>query len=134
VKIGELAQRTGISHRMLRYYEQQGLIAPQRLDNGYRDYDEDLVDRAEKIRCFLDAGVPMRALAPVLDHLEQSPDVRAAITFADLRARLLREHDRMGERIESLQRNREALSALIETLGDRPGDTRSEAAVGSISC
>lgn len=35
---------------MLRYYEEQGLITPQCLANGYREYDGHLVDRVSKIR------------------------------------------------------------------------------------
>jgi DNA-binding transcriptional MerR regulator len=41
---------------MLRYYEEQGLITPRRLGNGYREYDEYLIDRVHKIRGLLDAG------------------------------------------------------------------------------
>ena len=40
MRIGELAKRTGVATRMLRYYEEQGLISTRRLDNGYRGYDE----------------------------------------------------------------------------------------------
>ncbi|MFE4054403.1 MerR family transcriptional regulator [Streptomyces sp. YIM B13518] len=113
MRIGELARRAGISARMLRYYEEQGLIAPQRGDNGYRDYDEALVERAEKIRCFLDAGVPTRAIAPMLHCVERSHEVIPG-TASELRAMLVR--DRMTERIDSLERNRTALTDLIHTM------------------
>ncbi|MEV5758341.1 MerR family transcriptional regulator [Streptomyces tendae] len=115
VRIGELARRTGISARMLRYYEEQGLITPQRGDNGYRDYDEALVARAEKIRCFLDAGVPMRAIAPML-YCAEHPHEVVPETAPELRAMLVRERDRMTERIDSLERNRAALTDLIHTM------------------
>ncbi|MFP3579279.1 MerR family DNA-binding transcriptional regulator [Arthrobacter sp. SIMBA_036] len=35
---------------MLRYYEEQGLVVPRRLDNGYGVYDDPLVDRVQKVR------------------------------------------------------------------------------------
>ena len=38
MKIGELAEKSGVSVRSLRYYEQQGLLQPGRLMNGYRMY------------------------------------------------------------------------------------------------
>ncbi len=38
MKIGELSRRTGVPTRMLRYYEEQGLLRPERADNGYRSY------------------------------------------------------------------------------------------------
>lgn len=39
MRMGELADLTGVSPRSLRYYEQRGLLAPQRADNGYLAYD-----------------------------------------------------------------------------------------------
>ncbi|WP_306216402.1 MerR family transcriptional regulator [Actinoplanes sp. RD1] len=41
MRIGELAHRTGVSRRALRYYEEQGLLVPQRTSNGYRAYGDD---------------------------------------------------------------------------------------------
>jgi DNA-binding transcriptional MerR regulator len=38
MKIGELSKRTGVSIRMLRYYEAEGLLAPPRTASGYREY------------------------------------------------------------------------------------------------
>jgi DNA-binding transcriptional MerR regulator len=43
VLIGELAQRTGVSQRSLRYYEQQGLLSADRDVHGYRRYGPDSV-------------------------------------------------------------------------------------------
>ena len=40
MKIGDLAQRTGVSVRMLRFYEAQGLLSPARNAAGYRLYGE----------------------------------------------------------------------------------------------
>lgn len=40
MRIGELAERIGVSPRSLRYYEQQGLLSPSRAANGYREYDQ----------------------------------------------------------------------------------------------
>ncbi|KPC86467.1 MerR family transcriptional regulator, partial [Streptomyces sp. NRRL WC-3753] len=58
MRIGELSARTGTSRRMLRYYEEQLLIAATRMPNGYREYDERFVDRVLQIRGLLDAGLP----------------------------------------------------------------------------
>ncbi|MFD9283808.1 MerR family DNA-binding transcriptional regulator [Streptomyces mirabilis] len=38
MRVGELARRTGVTVRALRYYEAAGLVVPRRLTNGYRDY------------------------------------------------------------------------------------------------
>ncbi|WP_425285697.1 MerR family DNA-binding transcriptional regulator [Amycolatopsis rubida] len=37
MRIGQLAERTGTSERLLRYYERLGLLTEDRLPNGYRD-------------------------------------------------------------------------------------------------
>lgn len=45
MNIKEIAQLTGTTKESIRYYESIGLLQPNRLDNGYRDYkDQDLQD------------------------------------------------------------------------------------------
>jgi len=39
MRIKELSERTGVSARLPRYYEEQGLLTPRREENGYRDHD-----------------------------------------------------------------------------------------------
>lgn len=48
--IKELEERTGMTRANIRFYESEGLIAPKRLDNGYRDYSEEDAETLEKIR------------------------------------------------------------------------------------
>ena len=48
--IKELEQRTGMPRANIRYYEEEGLLSPRRLDNGYRDYTEEDVRTLEKIK------------------------------------------------------------------------------------
>lgn len=71
MRIGELAKRSGAPTRMLRYYEEQGLAVPRRLDNGYRIYDDHLLDRVQKIRGLIDAGIPSRIISDILPCLDQ---------------------------------------------------------------
>ncbi|MEU9983384.1 MerR family transcriptional regulator [Streptomyces sp. NPDC050856] len=59
MRIGELARVTGTTARALRHYEEQGLLAPARADNGYRVYGEDAVVRVRNIRHLLDAGLTL---------------------------------------------------------------------------
>ena len=48
--IKELEQRTGMPRANIRYYEEEGLLTPRRLDNGYRDYAKEDVRTLEKIK------------------------------------------------------------------------------------
>ncbi|OMI39579.1 MerR family transcriptional regulator [Streptomyces sparsogenes] len=69
--IGELANATGTTIRALRYYEQQGLLHPQRAPNGYREYDETAVGRVANIKLLLSLGLTsqdVRAFLPCLDQ------------------------------------------------------------------
>ena len=59
MRISEAARRAGTSPRMLRYYETEGLLAPTRRDNGYRDYGSEEVLAARQIVAQSHAGFPL---------------------------------------------------------------------------
>ncbi len=51
LRIGEVAQRTGVTQRTLRFYEEKGLLdLPSRLESGFRLYSEEDVRRVEEIK------------------------------------------------------------------------------------
>lgn len=51
LQIGEVAERTGVTQRTLRFYEEKGLLkAPSRMDGGFRLYSEDDIARVEQIK------------------------------------------------------------------------------------
>lgn len=121
MRIGELAGRTGVPRRLLRYYEEQGLITPRRRDNGYREYDEYLVDRVMKVRGLLDAGIPTRIIADMLPCLDQPRTIVVADPDPELREILVRERERMAERVSFLEHNHAALTRYIEAM-DHAGE------------
>ncbi|MCF1600379.1 MerR family DNA-binding transcriptional regulator [Streptomyces muensis] len=114
MRIGQLATKTGVSARMLRHYEKLGLITPERLDNGYRDYGADLVDRVEKISNMVAAGIPVRIVGAILPCLDQRHDI--IVDDPAFRAVLVEQLARMTERAESIERNRAALASYIEAI------------------
>lgn len=116
MKIGELAKRTEVPTRMLRYYEEQGLITPRRQQNGYREYDEYLVDRVKKIRGLLDSGIPTRIIGDMLPCLNQPQEIVVADPDPELREMLVRERDRMTERITLLEHHCQALTRYIAAM------------------
>ena len=116
MKIGELSAKTGVATRMLRYYEEQGLITPQRLANGYRDYDDYLVDRVTKIRGLVDSGVPTRIIGDMLPCLNQSQEIIVRDPDPQLRMMLINQRDAMIERIAFLEQNRDALTRYIAAM------------------
>jgi DNA-binding transcriptional MerR regulator len=66
LKIGELAHHTGVSVRSLRYYEQQGLLAPKRHENGYREYTMLAEEQVKTIQLYLGLGLSTEQIANFL--------------------------------------------------------------------
>jgi DNA-binding transcriptional MerR regulator len=116
MRIGTLSERTGIPRRMLRYYEETGMLIPGRCANGYRNYDEQSVDRALQIRGLLDAGMPTRVIKQVLPCLKQPGIIHVLNAAPETLDLLERERDSMSERIETLTGSRDAISRYIDTV------------------
>jgi DNA-binding transcriptional MerR regulator len=124
VKIGELARRTGVSQRLLRYYEQQDLIRPQRQASGYREYDEDDVVTVQHIRSLLAAGLSTVTIAEVLPCMAYQGS-RLRVDCAELLIDLLRERARINASISELETARGVLDEVISTA---PTEVRREVA------
>lgn len=113
MRIGELARLTETSARSLRYYEREGLITPRRQDNGYRDYDDYLVDRVLQIRGLLDAGLPTRIIKQILPCLDAPRTIHFADATPEMISILEREGEKMARRIDCLTRNRDAIREYL---------------------
>jgi DNA-binding transcriptional MerR regulator len=74
MKIGELARKTGVSIRSLRYYERQRLIAPLRSDNGYREYSPLAVEQVKAIRLYMNLGFTTEQIAGFLHCVLQNKE------------------------------------------------------------
>jgi DNA-binding transcriptional MerR regulator len=119
MRIGELARRTGVPARLLRYYEEQGLLTPGRAANGYRDYGEPLVDRVGQIRGLLDAGLPTRIIKQILPCLDGPREIMFGDATPDMIAALERERDAIDARVQCLSRNRDAITDYLTALKAR---------------
>nr|WP_228560116.1 MerR family transcriptional regulator [Catenulispora pinisilvae] len=115
VRIGDLAQRTGVSVRSLRYYEQQGLLASTRTAGGQRDYPEAAVDRVIRIQEMFAAGVPSRVLAELLPCIHDADGTPNATATPWLTETLTAERDRIDAAIKDLRRTRALLDEVIGT-------------------
>jgi DNA-binding transcriptional MerR regulator len=113
MRIGELSRRTGVSVRLLRYYEQQGLLMPVRRPSGYREYGDQDLERVRRIRLLLAAGLPTRTIGRALGGLcDESGQLTPC---AGLASDLLHERARIDETIRALLASREILDQLIST-------------------
>ncbi len=67
MKIGELAQQSGVAASRIRFYEASGLLQPaQRQANGYREYAPDTLKRVEIILCAQAAGFSLGEIRTLL--------------------------------------------------------------------
>ena len=73
MRISEVSRRTGVSIRSLRYYEQKRLLCARRLPNGYRDLDEEAVERVRTIQMYLGLGLTTEQIEEILACTETSP-------------------------------------------------------------
>ena len=120
MRIGELSRRSRVTVRMLRYYEERGLVSPGRSSNGYRAYDESDVQRVALVSSLIRSGLPTRLILPILDP--------GAATDADLRPAVQAELARLDHNVSCLTMSRDAVRALLDRLDrrdhdDTPGST-----------
>jgi len=111
MKIGELSRRTGVSIRMLRYYEAEGLLAPERTEGGYRDYEATDEDMVERIRLLGDAGM---TLSTIRAFMPCSIDRRGEFEPCDeLKSKLHQQICLIDDRRRKLAKSRKILGDLL---------------------
>jgi MerR family transcriptional regulator, thiopeptide resistance regulator len=106
LSIGDVARRTGVTERTLRYYEELGLLAPERDAGGRRRYDAATLDRLYRVRLLRELGTPVADVDPDAD---------------DLLALTRRHLTDLDDRLAHLARTRERVCAVEDRLlGGRP--------------
>lgn len=115
MNISEIARKTGLTSKAIRFYEQKGLVtAACRADNGYRIYGQKQVDELTFLHKARQAGFTLQECGELL-HLLQDP----ARHSADVKARTLQKVADIEQHIQALQDMRRQLLALAEAC---PGD------------
>lgn len=111
MNIGDASSRSGVSAKMIRYYEQIGLIPPaRRTASGYRDYAEADIHMLRFIARARDLGFPVAEITDLLD-LWRNTGRRSADVKALAQARV---HD-LRQKITHLQEMAETLEDLARS-------------------
>jgi DNA-binding transcriptional MerR regulator len=118
MRIGELARRTGVSERSLRYYETQGLLGAERTPGGHRDYAEWAVDRVVRIQALYAAGLHSKKIAELLPCMRDADGGPSETATPRLVADLAAERERIDHSIADLLRSREVLDEVIDAAGE----------------
>ena len=118
MNIGEAARESGVSAKMIRYYEETGLIPPAgRTGSGYRTYGPKEVQILRFVRRARDLGFPMEKVADLLalwrDRERASADVKQ-LAEAQVEA--------LESRIREMQEMKAVLQTLVRACAgnDRP--------------
>jgi DNA-binding transcriptional MerR regulator len=113
MKIGEVAARTGVTPRMLRYYETQGLISSERHLNGYREYTESHLHQIRSVRDLTRSGVPTRFIKIILDR--EAGTTAWTPNCDDILAKLVRtEIASLSSKIACLTMSRDSLTQFLD--------------------
>lgn len=107
--IGKLAKAGHISADALRYYEREGLLAPERkTDGGYRLYGEDAVRRVRFIQHAQACGFTLAEIRELL-HLRQADSA----CCNDVKSRAIEKKLQLAAKIRVMQAMSAALDRLI---------------------
>ncbi|MFJ2991325.1 MerR family transcriptional regulator [Pandoraea sp. NPDC087047] len=114
MKIGELAQASGVAASRIRFYETQGLLPnAQRQANGYREYDDDALTRLNLIRRAQNAGFSLDEIRAILPpDLNEWPHD----TLLDALRRKVHEIETLARSLAASKRN---LTLLIDAIEHR---------------
>jgi DNA-binding transcriptional MerR regulator len=126
VRIGELSARSGVPVRMLRYYEEKGLLSPARGANGYREYDDRDVTRAGLVSSMIRSGLPTKLIIPLLQQWCGARDVDGP--DEDVVALLDAEAARLDSRIACMSLSRRAIQEYLDRFAPVSSGTRPSAA------
>jgi DNA-binding transcriptional MerR regulator len=112
MRIGELSRKTGVSVRMLRYYEAEGLLSPGRSERGHRIYGRAEADVVERIQTLGRAGMTLAVIKNFLPcSLDQPGEFEPC---HELRSTLLQHIDMVDSGARKLADIRERLTKILE--------------------
>ncbi|WP_413450864.1 MerR family transcriptional regulator [Georgenia phoenicis] len=121
MQIGEVAERTGLSLRTIRYYGEVGLVAPSsRTEGGFRLYTDGDVARLELIKTMKPLGYTLEEMSDVLEVLAELEG--SASRRPELDERLVAIRASAATRRDRLRKELAAAESFILQLDERAGD------------
>ena len=112
MNLAKVAELTQVSPRMLRYYENLGLVQPKRTANNYRDYSQKNIEDIHKIKILNDAGMNLKDIQMLLPCFDLA-DRRFSLCSAVL-AKLENELKQVDGQLSKLQRSHDLLKSFLD--------------------
>jgi len=110
MKIGELAEASGVSVRSIRHYDQHGMLASSRSGNGYRAFQAVSVNQVKQIQRLIAAGFS-------LEEIRSFPEcmllIEGALACPDTSETQRKRLAILDKQIEKLDRQRSRLRAML---------------------
>lgn len=120
MNIGEVSKASGVSAKMIRYYEATGLIpAPGRRESGYRHYGETDVHRLSFIRRARDLGFSVDFVRELLELW--SNDARSNREVRELARRHVADLEAQAARLQGMIDTLQGLIVACTKRNGRPG-------------
>lgn len=105
MKISEVMKATGLTKKAIYYYEEEGLVSPQKdRDNNYRSYSEDDVNKLIQISVLRKLDIPLSVIYEVLKNK------------LEIKAVMKRQLEVIENKINYLYRNKDIIQNLMEKL------------------
>ncbi|MCW6034786.1 heavy metal-responsive transcriptional regulator [Spirulina subsalsa FACHB-351] len=123
LKIGQVAQTSGLSVKTIRYYEDHGLLTPvvQRSKNGYRLFDPTIFNRLAFIRRAKSLGLSLSSIQEILEVHDQGK-----LPCGVVKDRLLAKLDTINQQIAALELLKTELQGILSGWQDQPPPSQLE--------
>ncbi len=139
LQIGEVADRTSVTQRTLRFYEERGLLkAPSRMEGGFRLYSEEDIDRVEQIKRLQNLlGLTLAEIKEMVEAEETKLELRATyrddLDTEERIARIVRaiavterQFEIIGTKVEALLEMKQDLEAKLQRYRTWVSDLREQ--------
>src|SRR3954470_17124897 len=116
-RVGEVAERLGVSPRTIKYYEELGLVQPEgRSPGGFRLYGEEEVQRLERILQMKGIGYSLATIRELLAVRDAAQEADKVTVLREVAGRLKDREQEATVRIRRMQDDLERAEALREEL------------------
>ena len=121
VQIGDVAERTGLSLRTIRWYEEVGLVPPSaRTSGGFRLYTDADVERLELVKRMKPLDFTLEEMRDLLTTVDRLDDpATTAAERSSLRERLVMYRELADQRVEALRTQLVSAELFAQSLAER---------------
>lgn len=114
MRIGELAQKAGVTPRTIRYYESLGLLPSEREGTGFRYYTEVELAKLQKIAALKELGLTLEEIGSVINiYFEDPTGIRGKQKILEILRSHLKETE---DKIEDLSQFRVDLQTKVDRI------------------